>query len=507
MSATEAVPSIAASSLDSLEGVRSPSLASGAVRLGSSQIVRRGCRVAFLLVAARVLGPHTFGFYALMFSVIEIFAVISGAGFMELITREVARSPLSARCFWLRLTGLRIAYLALLIFLGLGLLFKLGYTRPTLIIAGLFGMTLFPRAIVELTQGLLRGMRCFGAFLVLDVIQGCVLLGLGVALLYREGLPGVVWAELAATGCTAGAAIWMLMHRTEGGLGGGMSLKDTLRRTFVFNFWPLLVNLYDRFDVLLLARLVGERVAGVYAIPYRAFGTFQIFPYGIMGSFLPRLSVGEWNNSRGEQLHRLLGGLFAGAAFLVLATMLFADQAVRLLLGPAYVDSALAMKILIWAALPAFLNNGMNTLLLARNRERALVRTAGVCLVTNLTANLLLIPRYSFVAAAGVTLLTELLLFAQNAFLVRPLLGEWPWPRGWFRTSVSFCAVLAAALLISEKTALRGVGFSLAAMAAFSYSLIYMGLLPVDRIRSLLGRAGGSALASRRPTYQHENRY
>lgn len=492
MSATEAAPSLAASSVDALEGIAAPSITSGAVRLGSSQVVRRACRVAFLLAAARALGPRTFGFYALMFSVIEIFAVISGTGFMELLTREIARSPRSAVGFWLRLAGLRMAYLALLISLALGALLKLGYPRHTLVIAGLFSMTLFPRAMVELTQGFLRGLRCFGAFLGLELIHGCVLLGLGFALLYRgKGLPGVVWAELGAAGCAAGAAIWMLMQRAKGGLGGAMSLTETLRRTFVFNFWPLLVNLYDRFDVILLAKLVGERVAGVYAIPYRAFGAFQIFPYGIMGSSLPGLCAGEWNESRCQQFRGLLGCLFGAAVFLVLATMFFADQAVRVFLGPAYLDSALAMKILVWATVPAFLNNGMNTLLLARNRERVLVRTAGVCLAFNLIANVLLIPRYSFVAAAAVTIVTELLLLAQNVFLVRRLLSTWPWPRGWFRTTVSFCAVMVTASLLSQMTSVRGFGVSLAAVAVFGCSLLYLDLLPLGRIRSLLTRASG----------------
>jgi len=489
MSATGVDASMAASSTEPLEAVKAQSITAGAVRLGSSQVVRRICRVVFLLVAARALGPYTFGLYALMFSVIEVFAVISGTGFMELMTRETARTPRSATRLWVSLTGLRMAYLALLISLALGVLFKLGYPGSTLMIAGLFSLALFPRAIVELTQGLLRGLRCFGPFLILEVIQGCVLLGMGFALLHQgKGLPGVIWAEVGAAGCTAAAALWMLVQRVEGGWSGGISWRETLQRTFVFNCWPLLVNLYDRFDVILLAKLVGERVAGIYAVPYRAFGMFQIFPYGIMGSSLPGLCAGEWNESRREEFHRLLGWLFAGAVFLVLVTLLFADQAVRLFLGPAYLDSALAMKILIWAVVPAFLNNGMNTLLLARNRERVLMRTAGVCLAANLTANLLLIPRYSFVAAAVVTILTELLLFTQNVFLVRPFLGAWPWPRGWFRTSVSFCAILVTALLIPEKSLLLSLGVSSVALAVFGCSLLYMNLLPLGRIRSLLMR-------------------
>jgi O-antigen/teichoic acid export membrane protein len=257
----------------------------------------------------------------------------------------------------------------------------------------------------------------------------------------------------------------------------------------VFNLWPILVNLYDRFDVILLSRLVGQTVAGVYAVPYRAFGALQIFPYGIMGSSLPGFSAREWDQTQKERFHRLLGWLFALSAFLVLFAMLFADSAVQLVLGRAYQDSALVMKILIWAVVPAFLNSGMNMLLLARNQERVFLRTAGLCLAANLAANLVLIPRYSFIAAASVTIFTEVLLLAQNALLTRPLLGTWPWPRYWVRTSVAFGTIFSVALLAHSKASLSGLAVSLAAVSVFGLLLLYMDVLPARGIRAIFARA------------------
>jgi O-antigen/teichoic acid export membrane protein len=364
-------------------------------------------------------------------------------------------------------------------------LFGMGYAKAVLALGGLFGCALFPRAVVESTQGVLRGRHRLGSFLALEVLQGAVLLALGVALLFAgKGLPGVVWAELGAAICTAGAALWMLPRSSCRVTGIRVPWQKMIRRTFVFNLWPILVNLYDRFDVILLSKLVGEGVAGIYAIPYRAFGTFQILPYGIMGSSLPGLSVGAWDEPRRQGFHRLLGSLFGLAVFSVLATMLFADQAVRVFLGPAYHESALAMKILIWALIPAFLNNAMNTLLLARNQERALMRTACICLAANLSANLILIPRFSFVAAAGTTIFTEFVLFAQNAFLMRPLLGAWVWPRGWVRTSVAFAAIYAMASLGLGRSPLPRVGLSLAGVGMFGFLLFYMDVIPILRIKT-----------------------
>jgi O-antigen/teichoic acid export membrane protein len=330
----------------------------------------------------------------------------------------------------------------------------------------------------------------FGSFLLLEVIQGSVLLGLGIALLFAgKGLPGVVWAELAAAACGAAGALRVVPRSSDIDAGVPVPWRDTVRRTFVFNLWPLLVNLYDRFDVILLSRLVSQAVAGVYAVPYRAFGALQIFPFGIMGSSLPGFSAKQWDQTQRERFHRLLGWLFALSAFLVLFAMLFADSAVQLLLGRAYHDSALVMKILIWAVVPAFLNNGMNMLLLARNREHVFLRTAGLCLAANLVANLVLIPRFSFIAAASVTIFTELLLLAQNGLLTRPLLGTWPWPRYWVRTSVAFGTIFGLASLAHSRASIPGLAVSLTAVSAFGLLLLYMDVLPARGIRAIFERA------------------
>ena len=103
---------------------------------------------------------------------------------------------------------------------------------------------------------------------------------------------------------------------------------------------------------------------------------------------------------------------------MILGTMLLADPAVRFMLGPGYQGSVAVFKILAWATVPSFLNYALNIFLLARNREWVFLRTASVCTVVNVAANLLLIPRYSYIAAAAVT-----------------YLGDWAW---------SFPVVLAA---------------------------------------------------------------
>src|SRR5262249_39023530 len=112
-------------------------------------------------------------------------------------------------------------------------------------------------------------------------------------------------------------------------------------------------------------------------------------------------------------------------------------------LGQSYADSIVTITILVWAAVPSFLNFALNTLLLSAHKEKAFLVTATVCTVFNITANLLLIPRYSFMAAAGVTVATECLLLAQNFYLVRRLIGRLVLPAGGLMITATFVLVLA----------------------------------------------------------------
>src|SRR4029077_1051777 len=89
-------------------------------------------------------------------------------------------------------------------------------------------------------------------------------------------------------------------------------------------------------------------------------------------------------------------------------TMAFASPATLLLLGPKYLESASALKVLIWAEVLMCINYGLNIALLARGHERVFVKTSLICLAVNVAGNLLFIPRFSWRAAAVFTLLTQM---------------------------------------------------------------------------------------------------
>jgi O-antigen/teichoic acid export membrane protein len=437
--------------------------------LMAAPLVRRLLRVAFVLMVARALGPTGFGAYALIFAVVELLAVVSGAGYAEYLTREAAKDERAGWGLASQLTQLRIAIALPAAAMAVGTLSILHYRYPVLAGTAWMALTIAPRALTESVQGVLRGTRRYASYFLLDLAVGLTLAASGCFLFVTGGqLKAVLATEIAAAlvgGCAALTVClrFRAAERVRGGWG------ELVRKTLVFNLYPFTSNLYDRIDVVLLSKLAGDYVTGIYSVAYRALGTLQLIPYGVLYSVLPSLSRNHWGEVEKNRLEKALGLLFILALAMVLATFVVASPVVRLLLGPRYVDSVAILKILIWAVIPMYMNFGLNVALLAMGRERIFVITSATCLAVNFVGNLILIPVFSWRGAAVLTMVTELLLLAQNVYWVRKAIGRIAIPWGLGRNSLAFALLLAAMLYLE-----RFVSPSLAGTACFLFFLVYL---------------------------------
>ena len=418
-----------------------------AALLTASRFGRLGLRLIFMLAAARALGPGRFGVYVLVLAVLEIVAVAGGSGFIDYLTRETAKDEGLGWRVAIQLILLRAAYAAPLAAAALGALWLLGYPGTVLAAAAVMFAALIPRAVSECVQGVLRGVCRYGSFMAIDVTVGLVLVAGGGWMLARGGsLAFVVGTELAAAAAAALLALVLLaaFGKPQRAWLGWWGL---VKKTLVFNFYPLATSLYDRIDIVLLSKLAGDVATGIYGMAYRALSALQLVPYGVLFSILPSLSRDTWGPAEKERLERAMGLLLSVGYAAVLGTVAFAGPAVALLLGQRYAGSVLALEILIWAVVPRSLNAALNMGLLATSREKVFALTSSTCLAVNLVANLVLIPLFSWQGAAAATIVTEAALLVQNVYWIRKAIGSVPMPSHAVRTTLAFLALLVALLV------------------------------------------------------------
>src|ERR1043166_3758689 len=390
---------------------------SRAARISSSQAIRRTARFLFLFVAARKLGPELFGLYALLLAIIETTSLISGEGLIDYLTREVAKRPERAESLFWRVTQLRLLY----------------------------ALILFFRSPFASAQGIIRAVHRVTQLVWLEAVQASCLLGIGFFLLSRHAdIHSVIWAEVFSSLVVGLVAIptvkslWPRHSRSD------VPRRDIFRATFAFNLYPLIANIYDRVDVILLSVLAGNFAAGIYALPYRALATLQLLPLGLMTAVLPSISSSANSESDETLCSRMVSSLYVLSLFPVLIVTLLAEPLVFFVLGRHYAESVPILRILIWAAIPMFINYALNTYLLARSQERLFLYTNSVCAAINIVGNFLLIPHFSYFAAAVMTVITETVLLIQNVAIIKKKFGFLVFPKGVVLTSLVFVLLLAA---------------------------------------------------------------
>ncbi len=171
-----------------------------------------------------------------------------------------------------------------------------------------------------------------------------------------------------------------------------------------------LATIYYRVDALMLSKLDSFESVGIYGVAYKFIDVVHFVSTAVTVPLLTLL-VRSWSGDmpafrlevrRAASLLALLGGL-------ALAELLaFAGPVTALLYGDQYAVGADATRLLaVSECLSFFVSLSLTCLIAAGSHGRyPLVMLGG--LVVNVGLNLVAIPRWSYLGAAGATLVTEL---------------------------------------------------------------------------------------------------
>jgi O-antigen/teichoic acid export membrane protein len=194
----------------------------------------------------------------------------------------------------------------------------------------------------------------------------------------------------------------------------------------------------------------GPTVVGYYSTAYKWIDALNIIPaYSTMALF-PVMS-----RQATEDKHALMRSTRFAIKFLVMValpiavmTTFLAPFLVLLLGGPSYLPyAAVALQIMIWSIPFGWINSIVNYILIALGQQSKLTRAFVIGLTFNISANLILIPHFSFVAAAVVTILSELVEGLVFMFYLERSLGSIRWIRLLWRLFAAAGAMLTVMAL------------------------------------------------------------
>ncbi|HVU32606.1 MAG TPA: oligosaccharide flippase family protein [Opitutaceae bacterium] len=366
------------------------------LRLGVSFVVQ--------LFVIRHLGPAGNGILQSGLALAALAAVVVELGLDGVVKRELVRAPERTGALLGTATGLRTLALAPCVAIFVWAARHEPGVTPALtgwlVIMVALPLAQTPEAWLLATGRVPANVAAQGgAFLagatlrIAFVIAGAGVVAFGAAAatetLLIAGTLGV--AYLAAAGPASLRWSW-----------DGALARRMLRDATPLLITTLAISVYRRIDVVILARLLDSREAGLYAAAVRVSEIGYLAPMILLNASFPQLT--RWHSDDPAAYRRAMGDFYrqvtwAGAGFATVMTVA-APWLVRLLFGHAFAAAAVPLAVHAWTAV--FIAHGVarSQWLLLENRQLDGLWLAAGGAVANVALNFILVPRLGIAGAA-----------------------------------------------------------------------------------------------------------
>jgi O-antigen/teichoic acid export membrane protein len=403
----------------------------------AAQLAMKVLSFAFNVLVIRQLGATDFGQYAAVGAFGTLFLFIADLGLSPYAVREFARwrdaadgmaraQALYSNVLWLRLILALIA--------GLFTLTAAWLTgRPLLMIGAIalnaIGVLLY--AVQGTSEAALAGFERLDVAstsrvlnqLAFVVVGGAALwLGFGYYGLIVANLLGIAlmlyacWRATRALGLRLGPAqpqLWL----------------NLLRASLPFGIIGFALGLSYRYDSVLLNVTRSDQETGFYGAAYNLIFSAVVISNVVNTALYPSLT--RQTASRPERLanitERVLRYLVVLSLPIAVGGWALSEQIIRFLFDQEYAAAAPALSILIWVVPFMYLSEFLGYVVVILRKERRVARAVLVSTGLNVALNTLLVPLFGLMAAAAMTVLTEIVLVMQHAWTLRGLLRQVNW--------------------------------------------------------------------------------
>lgn len=198
-------------------------------------------------------------------------------------------------------------------------------------------------------------------------------------------------------------------------------IRNVLQRT-----WPVAISiwfslLYFKADTIILSFFKSKYEVGIYGMPYRILETLVTLPLVFMGLMMPLLSkaYNEKNVAKfREYFQKGFDVLSLMALPLLFGTLPLAKPIVLLFAGEQFIESVPLLRILMIGVLIMFLGALFGHTVITIGVQKKMIKYYIVIAVLMFTLYFILIPRYSYWAAAWLTVAGEMLVFWATFWVV-----------------------------------------------------------------------------------------
>ena len=460
----------------------------------AAQLATKIASFAFNILVVRQLGPELFGQYSAINAFGATFIFIADLGLSIYAIRQIAThrddtdavliqraAQFNGNLLALRLVLSLIASVVMLTFASLT-------GRPSTMMIGLalvavsWVLYAFQGSYAAMLGGYERLDLSSRAQIIYQVLF--VVLGAIVVLGFSLGYVALIVANVISI-----ALLTFLCWRGIRTLNIKIGRPDPkqwlgiIRACIPFGIVTLALGLSYKFDSVLLNVTRSDAETGYYGAAYNLIFSAVVFSNVLNTSLFPSLTrqAASAPSELPRIYERAMRYLLLVSIPIAVAVWALSDQLVPFLFKAQFAPAVDALRILIWVVPFMYVSEFLGYVVLISGNEKKVARSVGISTIINIGLNLFLVPRFGYVMAAAMTVLTEMVLVGQYVWLLRKPLSQMNWNATLFRPLLAAVLMGGALLLVRGSVPWfisAGVGAAL-----YIVLLLVLGVVGKDELR------------------------
>ncbi len=387
------------------------------------KVFTMGVTVLVTVLITRGYGRELYGDFSLMQGIPALFFIITDFGLNAISVREVSKNESKIYHYFVNVLIFRVVLSLIFIILVAGLLQFFPYSQ-NLKFGIRLGLLLILTFSLHSTTNIIFQTKLRYDLSVLGQSLGYVLI-LGVSFFLVLSKAPVAWINFSYV--IGGLLSFLINFSLIKKLGISTDfyldlplIKSLFKESLPLGIMFVFSQMNFKEDALLISvlrvpkwlNMSHSEAVGVYALPYKIFEVALVVPTFFMNAVYPVLVR---HMQEGEQrllasFRRVLIFLASSGIVCGLLGAVFASQIISIFGGAEFYRSIAVLQILVGGVFVFYLTQPLSWLIITLGKQIYLPYIYLASVAFNLIFNLVFIPRYSFYAAATITIVSEFLI-------------------------------------------------------------------------------------------------
>jgi O-antigen/teichoic acid export membrane protein len=381
-----------------------------------SQVISYTLAFFYTIYTARYLGASGFGILSFALALGAILSIFTELGLSTLTVREVSREKTLANKYIGNTLALKLILSSITLTLMFLVLKTLDYSPQIATIIYFITLSFVVGAFTNIFYSVFQAYEEMEYQSIGQIINSIIMFtGIILIIYYQLSITNfaVIYLVASIISLIFGfiICIWkFILPKIE--------IDLTLWKFLIIEAIPLTLSsifllVAFKVDTVLLSVINGNEAVGLYNAAYSLMTALMFVPSVYVVAIFPMLS--QFNVSSKELLKISYEKSFKYLIILGLpiavGTTLIASPIILLIYKSGFSQSIIALQILIWSIPIIFVNYILGTAINSINKQRQMVKSTFIVMALNIVLNLLLLPKYGYIAASFITVLTELASF------------------------------------------------------------------------------------------------